>query len=140
MRTLPLALLFQAFVLPLQAGELVVTVTGIKSSQGEIGCALHRDATQFPTGHAGTPMRWQKANVGGVVCRFADLRAGSYAVAVSHDLNGNRKTDTNFIGIPTEDWGVTNNARPTLRAPSFAEAQVEIAKTGATNVDVRLDR
>ena len=36
------------------------------------------------------------------VCRFADVTDGTYAIAVSHDLNGNQKTDTNFFGIPTE--------------------------------------
>ncbi len=122
------------------ASELVVNVTGIKSSVGEVGCALHASAAQFPTGNSGTMVRWQKANSEGVVCRFSGLRAGAYAVAVSHDLNGNRKTDTNLLGMPTEDWGVTNNVRPSLRAPTFEEAKVSIPETGAKTVTVRLGR
>lgn len=125
---------------PAGAGELIVHVTGIKSAAGEVGCALHADAAQFPTGNSGAPVRWQKANPEGVVCRFSGLRAGAYAVAVSHDLNGNRMTDTNFLGMPTEDWGVTNNVRPGLRAPTFEEAKVSVPGTGATTVTVRLGR
>jgi uncharacterized protein (DUF2141 family) len=38
---------------------------------------------------------------------------------VAHDLNGNHKTGTNWVGLPLEPWGVTNNVRPILRAPKF---------------------
>jgi uncharacterized protein (DUF2141 family) len=31
----------------------------------------------------------------------------------------NRKLDTNFLGIPAEQWGASNQVRPNLRAPRF---------------------
>ncbi len=125
---------------PAIAGELVVNVTGITSGAGEVGCALHANAAQFLKGEANLAGRWQKANPGGVTCRFPGLPAGAYAVAVFHDLNGNRKLDTNAIGMPTEAWGVTNNVRPTFRAPSFDEAQVAVSGTSPAVVTVRLGR
>lgn len=57
-----------------------------------------------------------------VECRFKDVAPGPFAVAVSVDWNGNRKTDKNLFGIPTEPWGVSNNVRPSLRPPRFDEA------------------
>jgi uncharacterized protein (DUF2141 family) len=56
-----------------------------------------------------------------------DYPEGSYAVSIGHDLNGNKRVDTNFIGLPTEQWGVSNNARPSLRAPRFDEAVFKVA-------------
>jgi uncharacterized protein (DUF2141 family) len=141
MRASPLALAaFVALGVPVQAGELVVTVTHLRSDAGEIGCALHSDGSAFPVGQGTVPVRWLKADRNGVTCRFPDLRPGSYAVAVSHDLNGNRKTDANLLGIPTEDWGVSNNVRPSFRAPTFQEATVDVGEAGSTAIEVRLGR
>lgn len=122
------------------ARELIVTVTMVKSTKGEVGCALFNNATGFPNANAAMSAQRQAPSTDSVVCRFTDIKPGPYAVAVSHDLNGNRRTDTNFLGIPTEDWGVSNNVRPTLRAPTFDEARFEVGATGVTNIEVKLGR
>ncbi len=120
--------------------ELVVKISGAKSAQGEIGCALFSNSTGFPTENPGLPTLWQKANPEGVICRFAGIKPGPHALAASHDLNGNRRTDTNLVGMPKEDWGVSNNVRPSLRAPTFEEARFEVAPTGVTTIEVKLGR
>lgn len=125
---------------PVFAQELIVKVTMVKSTQGEVGCALFSSANGFPTENVAFPTKWQASSTDGVVCRFTDIKPGLYAVAVSHDLNGNRRTDTNFLGIPKEDWGVSNNVRPNLRAPTFDEARFEVAATGVTTIEVKLGR
>ncbi len=122
-----------------QSSELVVRVTGVASQQGQVGCALHTDGAEFPTSNAYSSNVWLPADASGVTCRFGDLKPGTYAVAVSHDLNGNRKTDTNFLGIPTEAWGVSNNQRPTMRAPTFDEAKFEAKAAGATTITVKVE-
>ena len=125
---------------PAHAQELIVKVTMVKSTKGEVGCALFSSATGFPNENVAMPAQWQPSSTDGVVCRFTDIKPGPYAVAVSHDLNGNRRTDTNFLGIPEEDWGVSNNVRPNLRAPTFDEARFEVAATGVTTIEVKLGR
>lgn len=125
---------------PARAGDLVVVVSHVGSATGEVLCALHAEASGFPGAGAAVATRALKADPEGVTCRFPALRAGPYAVAVFHDLNGNRKLDTTILGLPAEDWRVSNNVRPSLRAPTFAEAQVSVGETGPTTVDVRLGR
>jgi uncharacterized protein (DUF2141 family) len=112
------------------AGELTVAVTGAAApktqtgGKGEVGCALYRSEEGFPMDSTKAAQRVWLPAVGEVVeCRFADVPPGPFAVAVSVDLNGNRKTDKNFLGIPTEPWGVSGNVRPAMRAPRFAEAK-----------------
>lgn len=122
------------------ATELRVVVTGARSAAGQVGCALYPGERGFPMDPAHAAQLWQPADPNGVVCRFEGLRPGSYAVAVSHDLNGNRRTDTNFLGMPTEDWGVSNNARPTLRAPRFDEAAVQVTDGAPVAIEIRLGR
>ena len=77
------------------------------------------------------------AQAGEMVFVFKNVTPGIVAVASAHDENDNGKTDTNFLGIPREDWGVSNNARPNLRAPRFDEAQFEL--TADTTIEIRLN-
>jgi uncharacterized protein (DUF2141 family) len=109
------------------AAELVVRVNGLSEPLGQVGCSLFAGPNGFPMDHAGARVMWLPADTKGVTCRFADVPEGSYAVSIGHDLNGNKRVDTNFVGLPTEPWGVSNNARPTLRAPRFDEAVFKIA-------------
>ena len=129
-----------AFVIsaPAVSAELVVSVAGVPSDQGEVGCALYNTADGFPTDQGKATLQWRSARRAGVTCSFEGLRPGAYAVAVSHDANGNRRVDTNVVGFPTEAWGVSNGVRPTLRAPRFAEARFEVAEGAAARISVRI--
>jgi uncharacterized protein (DUF2141 family) len=118
------------------AATLTVNVSGITESSGEIGCALFKAAEGFPMDNSKATQLWLRADSKGVVCSFADLPEGNYAVAVSHDFNGNKKVDTNFVGMPTEPWGASNNARPLLRAPRFDEANFKISAD--TKIDIKV--
>ncbi len=63
------------------------------------------------------------------------LPPGSYALSVLQDLNGNRKLDTNFIGIPKEPSGSSNDAKATFSAPKFRDAVFEV---GDQPVELRI--
>ncbi len=134
-------LICSTLLLPsLWASDLVVTISGVTSGKGEIGCALYRDPAGFPMDASKATSVRIKAKTGTVECKFTGLGPGSYALAVSHDLNSNRKTDTNFVGMPKEDWGVSNNVRPRLRAPRFDEARFELKDGVSARLEVRIAR
>lgn len=109
------------------AAEVIVRISGLVEPLGQVGCSLFASADGFPMDNSGARNLWLPAEAQGVTCRFADVPAGRYAVSVGHDRNGNKRVDTNFVGLPTEQWGVSNNARPTLRAPRFDEAAIKVA-------------
>jgi uncharacterized protein (DUF2141 family) len=140
-RTLRRAVLGAFLAAALPAETVVVVVSGIQDREGEIGCALFPRAEGFPmnTEKSAAAMR-VKPQSGSVECRFEGVAPGAYAVAVSHDRNGNGKTDTNLVGIPKEDWGVSNNVRPRMRPPKFDEAAFTVAAGRETRIDVRLGR
>lgn len=121
------------------AADLVIRVSGMLDPLGQIGCSLFAGPDGFPMDNTKARVQWLPADAKGVSCRFADVAAGRYAVSLGHDLNGNRRVDTNFVGLPTEQWGVSRNARPTLRAPRFDEAVFEIAADATELViDIKL--
>jgi uncharacterized protein (DUF2141 family) len=137
MRTLSiLSSLLMLGSLPAMADEIQVQVKNIKSTEGEIGCALFSKDANFPDSASGDKVLWLKPQGDTLECRFSDLAPGTYAVSVLHDLNGNKEMDSNFIGAPTEDVGVSNNVRPSFRAPTFDEANFELAGTKALSVEI----
>lgn len=68
-----------------------------------------------------------------------ELKPGTYAVSCFHDLNNNGKLDTNFLGIPSEPYGFSNNARPKFRAPRWEEARFEL-RDGGSRISIRLEK
>lgn len=94
---------------------------------GQVGCSLFAGPDGFPMDSSKARTQWLSADANGVSCRFPDVAPARYAVSVGHDLNGNRRVDSNFVGMSTEQWGVSRNPRPSLRAPRFDEAVLEIA-------------
>ena len=115
------------------AGDIRIKVSGVAGGAGQIGCGLHASEASFPMGHQGVRTVWVRPQGTSAPCVFEDVPAGTYAVAVAHDLNGNRKTDTNLLGLPKEAWGVSRNARPAMRAPRFDEAAFSVAENAVSN-------
>jgi uncharacterized protein (DUF2141 family) len=110
-----------------------VNVGTLRSTKGWLGCRLYSSAQGFPKEH--TALEQKLAIAGSTVrCTFANVPAGTYAVAVMHDENANGKLDSNFIGIPTEGYGVSNNHTHAMSAPSWDESKFD-AKAGE---DIRI--
>ncbi len=117
---------------------LTVVVNGVESADGVVRCAIFPVDEGFPMDAAEENRQFLAATPGTVTFVFDGLTPGTYAVAVSHAANDNGRTDTNFLGIPREAWGVSNNVRPSLRAPRFTEAAFELGDGQTTiEVDVR---
>jgi uncharacterized protein (DUF2141 family) len=122
-----------------EGGTLSITVSGARNATGKIAIALFQHAGGFPE-DASTAIRQQEVAIeaGTMSARivFSDLLPGIYAVAVRHDENMNGSLDKNFLGIPKEGYGASNNPKARLRAPTFDEAKFEL--TASQAVDIRL--
>jgi uncharacterized protein (DUF2141 family) len=51
------------------------------------------------------------------------LQYGTYAIKVFHDENSNGEFDTNVLGIPSEDYGFSNNASGWFGPPRWEKAK-----------------
>jgi uncharacterized protein (DUF2141 family) len=123
-----------------QSEELTVKVTGIKKNKGEIACALFKTPEGFPMDLSKSQLIWMAADSGEVNCKFTELTPGDYSLSVAHDENGNKKVDTNFVGMPTEAWGVSNNIRPLMRAPRWQEAQFTVSSGQNKSLDIQIEK
>lgn len=109
-----------------QAANLTVTVRGQDNAAGFVSIAVFDSASAFPrTPQAVATARVRVAQTG-VTVTFHGLPVGTYAVSAFHDENGNGKLDTDTVGVPTESYGFSNDARGTLGPPEFAKASFEL--------------
>lgn len=101
-----------------------VTILNIRNSDGTVDCALFDSADGFPIEflHSASNVMVIKVRDSQARCDFEDIRTGTYALAVIHDENMNGKLDTDWVGIPTEGYGFSNDAMAVIGAPSFSAA------------------
>ena len=101
-----------------------VKILNIRNSTGTVACALFESPPGFPTEFlaSATNVVMIKIRKTQARCDFEDIPPGTYAMAVVHDENMNGKLDTNWLGIPTEGYGFSNDAQGVVGAPSFSDA------------------
>jgi uncharacterized protein (DUF2141 family) len=101
-----------------------VKILGIRNSAGTVACALFKGPEGFPTEymHSATNIMMMKVQDRQARCDFADIPSGTYALAVIHDENKDGKLEANWVGVPTEGYGFSNDAKALMSAPSFDAA------------------
>lgn len=107
-----------------QCPGIHVKVLNIRDSKGTVDCALFDSPEGFPIEvlHSAKNAMVIKVRNTQARCDFEDIPPGTYALAVIHDENMNGKLDTNWVGVPTEGYGFSNDAKALLGAPSFSAA------------------
>ena len=113
---------------PAQENLIHVEVSGLRNNKGPVLCSLFSSAVDFPkkTDKAVAQAKSGIAN-GHVVCEFPGVAPGKYAVSVFHDENSNGKLDTNFMGMPREGVGASNNAKGHFGPPKFDAAAFQFS-------------
>ncbi len=112
-----------------QFGTITVHISGMKNLPGMFGVSLYNSKKGFPGKHeqaCASSMKTMSSNDDTVV--FDHLPYGSYAVSVMHDENNNGKLDTNWIGIPKEGVGVSNNPKIGMGGPKFDDSVFTLDK------------
>lgn len=100
-----------------------VEIGGLRSDEGQVLCAIYSSADGFPKrGDKSVAHAKSSTSDGHAVCEFPGLNAGTYAISAFHDENSNGKLDTNFMGIPREGVGASNNAKGHFGPPKFEAA------------------
>ena len=123
---------------PVFAG-IVVQVDALKTNKGLVICDLYDDDTGFPNEPQRALERVKVRPVGEkAVCVFPDVKAGRYAVAIWHDVNVDQKLNSNWVGVPTEPVGVSNNAKGKFGPPKFQDAAFEY-RPPLNKLNVRLE-
>ena len=123
--------------------NITITVENI-SKAGELHIAIYdsKKAFEEDRGEQGGPAPgivdgFIIAATPGKFSHDFDLPTGAYAIGVFHDVNGNNSLDTNFLGIPKEQYGFGNDATGSFGPPSFDEAAITVSKDATHTIILR---
>ena len=120
-------LLAAALGVPAQAASetLTIVIEDIRDASGTVQVQVLAGQAQFEGG--GVAAQFIEVAVEGSLTLAADgLAPGEYAIRVMHDLNGNDELDANFVGLPTEPYGFSNNAKGRFGPAQWKDARFEL--------------
>lgn len=112
-----------------------VVVKNIRSDRGTITADLHGDDPEEFLKKGKKILRVRvPARSGQVELCLAAPSPGIFAIGLYHDENGNRKFDKNFLGLPAEPYGISNDPTLLLARPKHEDAAFTVGPEGANLV------
>jgi uncharacterized protein (DUF2141 family) len=116
------------------AADLTVNISDVNQGKGHVMVGLYSGSEAFSQGKVsfGSRVKADKAQEQVV---FKDLPAGEYAIKIYQDENSNQKLDFNFIGIPKEGYGFSNNVGR-FGSPNYQEAKFTVEEK--TEIQIEL--
>jgi uncharacterized protein (DUF2141 family) len=120
------------------SGAIVIDVVGLRNNQGKVWVGIFDNRRAFPTKRDRTLVaKWGRISGSQARIRFPALPPGQYAAFAYHDEDGNGDLRTNWIGMPKEGVGASNNAKGRMGPPSFKAASFAVG-SGETKLKIRL--
>lgn len=112
-----------AVAVPVHAATVDVHVTGTAGGRGNVSVAVC-DRERFLKQCAYSAS--VPARDGETLVTIKGVPAGTWAVLAYQDENANGQLDRNLIGIPSENYGFSRDARGRFGPPSFDDAAIPV--------------
>ena len=100
----------------LQSHTIEVEIKSISNLDGNLRIGLYNSSVEFPEEHATFMNKVIAVSSSSITFSFTEVPEGTYCVSLYQDLNYNNKLDYNFVGLPLEAYGFSNNIIPMFRA------------------------
>lgn len=118
-------------------GNLTIVVTGLENDDGDVLIAVSNSRENYESDDSAFIGVKVKIENGKTEYTFEELPFGEYAIKLFHDENMDGELDSNFLGIPTEDYGFSNNATGTFGPADYDDAKFPFEQSEMTmNISV----
>ena len=106
-----------------ELGDLTIEISGFDNDDGMVKIALSDTQEDYESNEE--VYRGEETNISAkmAVWTFEKIPFGEYAIKIYHDQDGDNELDTNFLGIPSESYGFSNNARGSFGPASWEDAK-----------------
>ena len=119
-----------------QSHKLTLVFDNIEAIQGELSIGIFSNEETFLD--EGNEFKKLILKVDGKSVRHqVTLPEGDYAVSVYHDKNADKQCNRNFIGVPTEGYGFSNNVKPRLSAPKFQQCKFTLSNDVKHHIEMQ---
>jgi len=110
-------------------GSLTIVITGLENDDGEVLITVSNSRENYESDNPAFIGMKVKIENRKAEYTFEELPFGEYAIKLFHDENMDGELDTNFLGIPTEDYGFSNNVRGTFGPADYDDAKFLFEQT-----------
>lgn len=108
--------------------KLTIKISNIEKMQGEIKVGVFNTGTNFLKQGAAIKNYSIKVDKNTALLTITDLPKGEYAITMYHDENSDNECNRNFIGIPKEPYGFSNNIKPRMSAPKYEDCKFALTE------------
>lgn len=109
-------------------GSISIKITGFSNDIGDCRFAIDNSEDVYESDDSVYIGKVLPIINNEVTLKIDSLEYGYYAIKVFHDENRDGEIDTNFLGVPTEDYGYSNNASAWFGPPSWESAKFLVDK------------
>lgn len=132
-----IGLLMIFFASYIQAQEMPVKISGVRSEKGNIIINVFKDQLSYDKELPYKKVTFdKKALNNGTMTVKLNLEPGTYGITLLDDENGNGKIDKNFIRIPKEGFGFSNFFMEKMKKPTFDDFKVNLQTQ--PKIDIRV--
>lgn len=120
-----------------QLCTLNITLDNIRNTKGNLYIFIYKYENQYPY-NPELHFEVIKKDVtnGKLTHTVNNLSKGEYAITLLDDENANQDLDK-LLGIPCEGFGFSNNVRPFLSLPKYAELTFDIDDSKTINLTLQ---
>lgn len=106
--------------------SLEIVVTNIDALKGQIVVGIFNNENSFL--EIGEEFKTVVTKIDSITekIKINSLQAGKYAISLYHDENSDKVCNLNFMGIPKEGYGFSNNYEPTFFKPNFKDCEINL--------------
>ena len=115
--------------------NLTVSVSGLKSNAGLVKVGLYNsDGTFLKSTYKSITSEIKNKST---TVTFVGIPKGEYGISTYQDENSNGKLDKNMMGIPSEDFACSNDAKGFMGPPKYEDAKFNIDKN--SKIDIKFN-
>ena len=114
--------------------KLTIKISNIEKMQGEIKVGVFNTGTNFLKQGAAIKNYSIKVDKNTALLTITDLPKGEYAITMYHDENSDNECNRNFIGIPKEPYGFSNNIKPKFGPPKYNDCKFIFSDNKTLNI------
>ena len=121
-------------LIPKNNPQLTIKISNIEKIKGDIKVGIFNTNANFLKEGYAIKNYSIKVDKSTATLIISDLPKGEYAVTMYHDENSDNECNRNFIGIPKEPYGFSNNIKPKMSAPKYNDCKFTFSENRTLNI------
>jgi uncharacterized protein (DUF2141 family) len=115
-----------------------ILITNIDNSKsGYLWIGLYKNKNAFGKLDGAIKVLYIPVKEKTVQAKFTEVKYDTYSINIFHDENSNKDIDKNFIGIPKEGYGFSNNPN-FIGPPTFEKTKFKFSQSiGKVTIKMR---